>query len=141
MTANVTVLIDQREGILKVPTAALRFRPPVQDEKPSSDQGATAGMRGGRPAPTGPPSTTAGSFKQDTPPVGKKNRPTLWTLSPAGKPEPTPVQTGISDGSSIEIVSGELKEGDMVIVGMGNSNSPQGNQQVNPFAPQFGRRR
>jgi hypothetical protein len=50
------------------------------------------------------------------------------------------VKTGISDGSSIEIVSGDLKEGDMVIVGMGNSNAPQGSQQVNPFAPQFRRR-
>jgi HlyD family secretion protein len=140
MTANVTVLIDQREGILKVPTAALRFRPPIQDEESSSDRGATAGMRPRRPPAAGAPSNSANSFGQDAPTAEKKDRTMLWTLSPAGKPEPIPVQTGISDGSSVEIVSGDLKEGDMVIIGTGNSNSPQGNQQVNPFAPQFRRR-
>ena len=134
MTANVTVLIDQREDILRVPTAALRFRPAMSQEELPSEEG------GARPPATGSPSTSAGSFKQDAPPAEKKNQAMLWTLNPEGQPESIPVQTGISDGSSIEIVSGDLKEGDMVIVGMGNSNSPQGNQQVNPFAPQFRRR-
>ena len=136
MTANVTVLIDQREDILRVPTAALRFRPPIQDEESSSDQGAMAGMRPGRPPAAGSPSTSAGSFGQDAPTAEKKNSAMLWTLSPEGKPEPIPVQTGISDGSSIEIVSGELKEGDTVIVGQGNSMPSPTNQQVNPFVPQ-----
>ena len=135
MTANVTVLIDQREDILRVPTAALRF------EESSSDRGATAGMRTRRPPTAGSPSTSAGSFGQDAPTAEKKNSAMLWTLSPEGKPEPIPVQTGISDGSSIEIVSGDLKEGDTVIVGQGNSMPSPTNQQVNPFVPQHRRGR
>lgn len=42
MTANVTVLVDQRRGVLKVPNAALRFRP--QDA--SGNANGAAGGRG-----------------------------------------------------------------------------------------------
>jgi HlyD family secretion protein len=70
----------------------------------------------------------------------KANQATIWILSQEEEPLPIQVQTGISDGSSTQIVSGDLKEGDMVIVGVGTSQSPHGNQQVNPFAPRFRRR-
>ncbi|MGB7060754.1 MAG: efflux RND transporter periplasmic adaptor subunit [Candidatus Zixiibacteriota bacterium] len=135
MTANVTVLVDHRENILKVPAGALRFRPAMSQEGPSSEEG------GARARGTSSPSRPPGSIRPSAPGEDKSDRTRLWILNPEGQPEPVPVQTGISDGSSVEIVSGEIKEGDTVIIGMGNSNSFQANQQVNPFAPQFRRRR
>ena len=136
MTANVTVLVDERENVLKVPAGALRFRPAMEQESASSGEGhdrlsGPPGSRPSRPNSGGAPDQGA----------QKADRTEVWILNQQGEPEPVPVKTGISDGSSVEIVSGDLKEGDMVIIGTGNSNSPQGNQQVNPFAPQFRRRR
>ena len=135
MTANVTVLVDERENVLKVPSGALRFRPAMEHGESSSGQGhgmpqAAPGSHPSRPNSGGAPGQRA----------EKADRTSVWILNQQGEPEPVPVKTGISDGSSVEIVSGDLKEGDMVIIGTGNSNSPQGNQQVNPFAPQFRRR-
>jgi HlyD family secretion protein len=40
--------------------------------------------------------------------------PSVWILAD-GKPRRVPVTLGITDGSSTEIVSGELKDGDPVI--------------------------
>ena len=41
----------------------------------------------------------------------------VWVLGAEGKPKAVNVVLGISDGSSTEVVSGELKEGQEVIVG------------------------
>jgi len=48
MTANVRVVVEQRENVLKVPNAALRFRPPgVSDSRPAGESTPAAGARGG----------------------------------------------------------------------------------------------
>jgi len=41
----------------------------------------------------------------------------LFVPGPAGKPMPITVQTGVSDGNFTEIVSGDVKEGQEVLVG------------------------
>jgi len=135
MTANVTILVDHRENVLKVPAGALRFRPPMQTQESSSERG-HAGMNapGSHPPPTGAVSSHPSGAQRE-------RQPRLWVLDQQGKPQPVPVQIGISDGASVEIISDDLKEGDQVIVGFGNSAMSPSNQQVNPFAPQFRRRR
>ncbi|MGB3091825.1 MAG: efflux RND transporter periplasmic adaptor subunit [Candidatus Zixiibacteriota bacterium] len=136
MTANVTVLVDYRENVLKVPSGAFRFRPAMEHEASSPGEG-----HGGRPqAAMGSHPSEPGSRAPLGMDAKKANQATIWILSQIEEPEPILVQTGISDGSSTQIVSGDLKEGDMVIVGVGTSQSPHGNQQVNPFAPTFRRR-
>jgi len=135
MTANVTVLVNHREDVLKVPAGALRFRPPMEGGE-SSSEGVRAGMP---PSGSRPPMQGSTPSRPKSPERATQDR--LWILDQQGKPQPVPVQIGISDGSSVEIVSGDLKEGDPVIIGQGNSVTLPNNQQVNPFAPQFGRRR
>jgi HlyD family secretion protein len=134
MTANVTILVDHREDILKVPAGALRFRPPTEGGN-SSPEGARAGMSspGSRPSTEG-----SASSRPKNQEVARQDR--VWILDQFGKPQPVPVQIGISDGSSVEITGGDIKEGDQVIIGFGNSVMAPTNQQVNPFVPQFGRR-
>jgi HlyD family secretion protein len=72
MTANVSVIIAQRENALKVPNAALRFRPPeavaaefktnaalqamAQGARPNGEAGRNGGVRPGGPAAGGGPS-------------------------------------------------------------------------------------
>jgi len=98
MTANVRIIIEQKEGVLQVPNAALRFRPPGVEtaERPARPgAGPGAGSRGGG-APTG----------------------RVWILGPDGKPAALSLQLGIGDGTYTEVVRGELKEGHLVIVGV-----------------------
>jgi HlyD family secretion protein len=93
MTANVRIVVDEKASVLKVPNAALRFRPQgVEGEGVA---------RGGAGQPAGR--------------EGLSGR--VWVLEPDGKPQSLSVQLGISDGTSTEVVDGALKEGQEMIVG------------------------
>jgi len=93
MTANVKILTDQAKGVLKVPNPALRFRPPDAAGAPA--KAAFSGPRKGDPS----------------------RAPTVYVLGDNGKPRPVRIRTGLTDASFTVIQSGELKEGDRVIVG------------------------
>ncbi len=98
MTANVRIIVSQRDNVLKVPNAALRFKP----EDPGSESAATA-----------PASAEEGSSAQ------------VWRLGPDGRPHAFPIQTGISDGVYTEVLGGGLAPGQEVIVGLAEPPSEQ----------------
>ncbi|MCX5725402.1 MAG: efflux RND transporter periplasmic adaptor subunit [Nitrospirae bacterium] len=123
MTANVSIAVAQREAVLKVPNAALRFTPPTADK-------ADRATSGGKPAKVKGGGQAAGASKGAT----ALSR-TVWTEGPAGDPAPIQVQTGISDGLATEIVSGELSEGMSVIVGV---DRPKGDRSGKDLPPGFG---
>jgi HlyD family secretion protein len=109
MTANVTFIYADRESALVVPNAALRFKPP----------GEVAPQRTGRPQ------RPDGGF-DGPPPTPPK---TIYVLKD-GKPEPVHIQTGISDGTGTEVLSGEIKEGDVVVTDtLGGSQQRPGGAQ------------
>ncbi|MBI3804523.1 MAG: efflux RND transporter periplasmic adaptor subunit [Nitrospirae bacterium] len=84
MTANVVVRVGYKEDVLKLPNAALRYRP----EKAS-----------------GP----------SVPVKGDKSKPTeVWVLK-EGKEVAVPISLGLSDGASTELLSGDLKPGDLLV--------------------------
>lgn len=100
MTANVRIVTAQKEQVLKIANAALRFRPPSSDDKSTSaakPPGSGGGMGRGR---------ASGG-------LGK-----LWVLGTDGKPVAVEVKTGINDGNQTELVESDLAEGREVIVGM-----------------------
>jgi HlyD family secretion protein len=86
MTANVTIVIQTKEDVLRITNAALRFR------------------MGERPA-----GSSSGSGSSE------KKGPAVWALVD-GKPKRIPITPGISDGTYTEVVSGDLKEGQLIIV-------------------------
>jgi HlyD family secretion protein len=100
MTANVRIIIDQKEGVLQVPNAALRFRPAgveaTERERPARPGGGPGGGARGGGGPAG----------------------RVWIVGPDGKPAALALQLGIGDGTYTEVVRGELKEGQLVIVGV-----------------------
>lgn len=102
MTANVRILIAQKDSVLQVPNAALRFRPP--------------GMEAERPARP-PAGTPAGPARPGSPGRGGSFAGRVWVVGPDGKPSPIPLQLGISDGTYTEVAGGALQEGQQVIVG------------------------
>jgi HlyD family secretion protein len=115
MTANVSVLIEHKEGILKIPNAALRFRPAVAKIKETGEKG-----KGGSPQ-------KQKSNEQVKSPQGEKERPgKVWVLSQQGKPIPVSIVLGITDGTFSEVVAGDLREGMEVIVEETSGKKGQG---------------
>ena len=119
MTANVSIVVAQRDAVLKVPNSALRFTPPTAGP---SDRTA-----GGKPAKAKGSEQAAGAGKGTMMPSR-----TIWKLGPTGELDPLHVQTGISDGLATEIVSEELSEGALVVVGIERSKGERGGSDLPP---------
>jgi HlyD family secretion protein len=123
MTANVTIIVAAKEDVLKVPNAALRFKPPSKDGspplRPEPSRNATSGPPGMAPGDSrgsarmgmrGPGSdSTSGPNRS-----GVSKTYAVWVLA-EGKPKRVPLTIGISDGAFTEIVTGDLKEQQEVI--------------------------
>jgi len=121
MTANVTFVFANRDNVLRVPNAALRFRlsPEVSaalkldgksakgiDGGAAGEASPAGGARpGGRQRPGGGP----GASSDDSP-----DRKTVWVLA-GGVPRSLRIKTGATDGTKTEVVEGALAEGDQVI--------------------------
>jgi HlyD family secretion protein len=106
MTANVTVVTARRDNVLRVPAIALRFRPP--EPKPQSTSNSTGGSHS-------PQKSEATEQEQKEKP---RNGATVYVKEKNGQPAPRRLTVGLNDGSYVEVVSGDLKEGDSVIVGL-----------------------
>ena len=109
MTANVRLVVDQKPSVLRVPNAALRFRPQGVE-----GDGVPRGGRQGQG-----PQAGGGSG----PPGGLSGR--VWVLGSDGRPQPLSIQLGISDGTFTEILDGGLRDGQEVIVGSTERPTPQ----------------
>jgi HlyD family secretion protein len=105
MTANVRIVTDRRDRALKVPNAALRFRPAGA----GSDRATSSGATGQRTPRSGAPSV-AGPGLRGVP--GE-----VWVLGAGGRPRAAALRLGISDGTFTEVLEGDLREGERVIVG------------------------
>jgi HlyD family secretion protein len=127
MTANVSFVYAERQDALRVPNAALRFRP--SPELLGGAAGAGAGGRGaGAPAQAaqagarGPQGGAAGAA---APREREPDRRTVWVLR-GEQPQAVRVRTGVSDGTVTEIIEGDLREGDAVITDATTTAKPPG---------------
>jgi HlyD family secretion protein len=110
MTANVSITTARRDDAVRVPTAALRFRPPA--ETAGSGAIAAAAPRGG---------------------------PVVWVLGDDARPHVAPITTGIADERFTEITSG-LDEGARVVTGLVRVAERDDALPRSPFMPSIGRR-
>ncbi len=133
MTANVTVEVSRRDDVLRVPNAALHFRP--TDEIVSllgaAAQGSAA-VSGSSAVPQGVAVATSGSAVAAGSSVAsggsavasggsavasgfsRKNTATVW-VQVDGAIRAVPVRTGVSDGVNTELLDGALAEGTSVV--------------------------
>ena len=136
MTADIIVEVDRVHDVLRVPNAALRFRPPDQALEGASGRG--GGMRNGggrgegdgrgpRSAPGGGVAAAAEQFSEATRGPGSLRRQVVYRVGPAGALEPVPIRSGISDGRFTAVLEGELAEGDRIVVGLQTTRAAQGN--------------
>jgi HlyD family secretion protein len=112
MTANVSILIRTEAGVLKVPNAALRYRP---SERKAEGQASSPPARDKRK------------------PEAEGSR--VHVLDAKGNLAPVRIEPGISDGSFTRVLRGELKEGDRVVVG---ESRPNGNRSGSGAPPGMG---
>ena len=199
MTANVRIVVDQKSSVLKVPNAALRFRPPGVEGEASPSRGkAQAGetpdstgssddpirdrlVRGlglteeqqGKLDPIlrerqekllalkgdGLSKAERRSRQQnirdaaqekitrilteeqrarfepsmvDQPDARKNRSGRVWVRGADGEPRPLTVQLGLADANFTEVLEGELKEGQEVIVGSTERPAPRGGKGQAP---------
>ena len=127
MTANITFITAEVGSALRVPNAALRFRPPPEMlaslskgsrgsreggvSAQTAEGGGAGGRRGGGRGGGGRWRGAAGTDGSDTPTPDRK---TVWVLRD-DKPVRVTFRAGVSDGSLTEVAEGELREGDQVI--------------------------
>jgi len=98
MTATVSVITSEKKSALRIPTAALRFKADPEDKDLLRYETEEQQKPG----------------NADTPSDLQQR---IWVDSPGGGAKPVLIKTGISDGRHTEILNGELKENDRVIIG------------------------
>jgi HlyD family secretion protein len=147
MTANLTITIDERNNVLKVPNSALRFTPQdASGQRQRTGAGAGGGQgqgQGRRQQQQGGDNAGGGNdggqnrFAPASAPVLPGQIRVIWVLGQDGKPERRRITVGLSDGSATEVVDGDLKEGDMVITGQQMSGANR-NANTQSTPPGFG---
>jgi len=137
MTANVSIVIAQREAALNIPNSALRFRPPdsasIQTNSVASSDAATNTV-----ATASGQGHHGGNHQHGQRPAFH----TVYVLSGAGKDaklQAVQIKTGISDGINTEVVSG-LNEGDQIVTGSSAAGSASA-AKSNPLGGGFPRMR
>ena len=102
MTANVQVPVEKVANTLKVPNAALRFKPDPADlaKNPGESREKPEGGYSGKPD------------------SGKKKESTVYVQTADGKLKSISVNASLTDGAFTAVAPGPLKEGDQVIIGL-----------------------
>ena len=149
MTANVTISVSTVRNVLRVPNAALRFKPEgAKEPTPATTSGGRAATSSAGSTATSTVTSTASSAPNSTRDMAQlaqsggggvagaaggfrgrrraggeqqKKTQTIYILDANKKPQPVQIRTGITDGRYTEVVDGGLKEGQDVIVGNATS--------------------
>lgn len=152
MTANVSIPVDRREGVLRVANAALRFKPDPADLEGGAKKGAKkaeAGKGGeearaavapkaaetaapaGRPEGTGEragrggngAARPGGGARAGGGRPGGSREADVYVELPTGKLKAVHVKTGLTDGNVTAVEADALKEGDEVVLGLATARA------------------
>jgi HlyD family secretion protein len=105
MTANLTVVEARRDNVLRVPLRALAFTPHRRGSATASEAAAN-----------------------------DEHSARVW-VEDGGRPHPVHIIRGLDDGNYVEILSGDLKEGDQVVTDRIRTSDDASN---NPLAAPHG---
>ncbi|WP_083831216.1 efflux RND transporter periplasmic adaptor subunit [Sphingomonas sp. KC8] len=122
MTATADIVTMEKNGVLLVPNAALRFSP---------DRAAGSGQRGGLTSVLAPSPPRRGNRATREVSIGRGSQQTVYIVGEDGKPKPIRVTVGDTNGSQTEVTGSEVKEGMEVITGQlaaGQTNEPRGDK-------------
>lgn len=111
MTANVSVEVARKDGVLKLPPSALRFKPKATGDDPKEKR------------PVGGTGAASGRDSGSKPAARKGNGGQRVYILKDNKPVAVQVSTGIANNSAIELLESTLKEGDEVIIEQTGGNA------------------
>lgn len=136
MTAYVSILVNKREDVLKIPNQALRFKPSDFEERMSPK--VSKAQISAAPDLKDKPSKDQ---KLEVPTSEKKHRqealgskPIIW-IKEGNDIRPVEIEIGITDGKFTELVEGDLEEGAEVVIEEEYSQKEKSGRM-----PRFGRR-
>ena len=110
MTANVTAITAERNNVLTIPNAALRFRPSDQksgNQQPRQQKAANRSNGGA----------------------------VVWRVQPDKELQPVRVTLGLTNGTATEVTGGDLHEGDVIATGSTQTEGRQTQTSGSPFTP------
>ena len=114
MTANVSITTAKRDDVLRIPTRALRFRP----EGPQATEGKKPKDKKQKKA--------AKAEKKEKKKKDKTEENAVYVLEPDGTLRRVEVEIGVRDNQHAELLSGDLHEGDDIVVGLQRGNADAG---------------
>ena len=117
MTATAEIVTSERQNVLLVPNAALRFSP---DASTSSERSGVTKV-----LIPGPPRGTAGTKTREVR-IGRGSAQRVYVLNAEGEPDAVAVTTGDTNGTLTEVTGDSLREGAAVITGKLAPASPRG---------------
>ena len=122
MTANVTIVTEKRDDVLKIASAALRFSPPsdaIPAKEKSEEERRVASPIGLPRPPRGARNSSGGSANENTPVVWLVENGRLVGSLPVG-------EQGLSDRTWVEVLNSPLKEGQELAVSYAKEDSVSG---------------
>lgn len=136
MTANVSVEVAKKDDALKLPPAALRFKPKSKGDDTKGKGNGNSSGNGERNAQSGQRPAGAGMAGKMGGGKGKDKSQQVYLLK-EGKPVASTVKTGIANNNSIELLESELKEGDDVIIEQVGGDNKKKAGGGSPMGPRF----
>ena len=106
MTATADIVTSDKQRVLLVPNAALRFKPTTTT---GDSGGGIAGSLTFRPR--------RGGGAERTATLGRGAQQTIYIKGADGTPQPVQITTGDTNGTMTEVLSGNLQPGAQVITG------------------------
>ncbi|WP_271300355.1 efflux RND transporter periplasmic adaptor subunit [Sphingomonas sp. CV7422] len=116
MTATADIVTSDKQNVLLVPNAALRFKPAASGGAGGSS-GGIAGSLTFRPRRDRPERTAT---------LARGASQTVYVKGADGKPQAVQVTTGDTNGTMTEVLGGDLKPGQQVITGQLSSGNDAG---------------
>jgi HlyD family secretion protein len=116
MTANVSIETARKDNVLKIPSAALRFKPKMEKETQAAKT---------KPAGTGSPRMRKEAVQK------------VYLLDKDKKPALETIKTGISNDGQVEITAGNLRENDEVIIEQSSSQKKPAGAGSGTMGPRF----
>ncbi len=109
MTAQVSFVANQRDDVVRIPNAALRFKPP-KDEK-DDKKVAKKDVSKKKPA-------DAGDSTPNTDSNGRVRRPPagVYKINDKNELVPMEIRTGVASNQFTEMISGDVKPGDELVI-------------------------
>jgi HlyD family secretion protein len=176
MTANVKIVIEKVDNVLKLANAALRFKPELSDagmaeafrrageerfyasyrnqgnlnqattqtsSQPARTGGMAMGFAGGNRGGAVSAVNSGGQSSNANAGSNRGRRAPIWIMGEDKLVRPVVVKLGLTDGVQTEIVEGNLKEGDKIILSteVNANRSTSSTTRAPGFGPPMGRGR